>query len=107
VINAHDYAGYMAMLTPQEQQDWTAGLFGWGFQTTTDSGGTLTGISTAADGRTVAAVTFTSHQDPAVSVTRNQACTTWHILLFLEPHGSGYLIGEPPPGYTASYAPCP
>jgi hypothetical protein len=106
VINAHDYQGYLALLSPQAQQGWTAAAFASGFQATQDSGQTLTGISTAADGRTVAAVTFTSHQAPAASVNDSQSCTIWHILLFLEPAGNGYLIGDPPPGYTASYAAC-
>src|SRR6202035_2657241 len=107
VINNHDYAGYLALLSPQEQQDWTAGMFAAGFRSTTDSGETLAGISTAPDGRTVATVTFTSHQDPAVSVNHSQACTRWQILLFLEKQGNGYLIGDPPPGYAATYTPCP
>jgi hypothetical protein len=106
VINAHDYQGYLALLSPQAQQGWTAAAFASGFQATQDSGEALTGISTAADGRTVAAVTFTSHQAPAASVNDSQSCTIWHILLFLEPAGNGYLIGDPPPGYTASYAAC-
>lgn len=106
VINAHDYQGYLALLSPQAQQGWTAAAFAGGFQATQDSGQTLTGISTAADGRTVAAVTFTSHQAPSASVNDSQSCTIWHILLFLEPACNGYLIGDPPPGYTASYAAC-
>src|SRR5487761_1206188 len=104
VINRHDYPGYLALLTREEQQDWTAALFASGFRSTTDSGGALTGISPAPDGRPVAAVTFTSRQSPAVSVNHSETCTRWHILLFLEQDGHGYLIGDPPPGYTAIYA---
>jgi hypothetical protein len=105
VINAHDYPGYLALLSPEERQGWSPALFDSGFRSTTDSAETLTGISTAADGRTVAAVTFTSHQDPAASVSHS-ACTQWHIQLFLEQNGGSYLIGEPPPGYTSSSTPC-
>jgi hypothetical protein len=107
VINRHDYQGLIALFSQQEQQEISAGPFINGFLSTTDSGETLVGISTDAIGRTVAMVTFTSHQRPAESVNHSQACTIWRISLFLERHGQGYLIGKPPAGYAASYAPCP
>ncbi len=105
-INARDYQGYIGLLTPQEQQGLTPAQFASGFRSTVDSGARFASISTAADGRTVAVVTFTSRQNPVDSVNHREACTNWRISLFLEPNGSGYLIGKPPPGYHASYAAC-
>jgi hypothetical protein len=105
-INARDYQGYIGLLTPQEQQGLTPAQFASGFRSTVDSGARFASISTAADGRIVAVVTFTSRQNPVDSVNHREACTNWRISLFLEPNGSGYLIGKPPPGYQASYAAC-
>lgn len=106
-INAHDYQAYVSLLTPQEQQGMTATQFANGYRSTTDSSESLVGISTAADGDTVAMVTFTSHQNPADSVNGAESCTDWQISLFLAPNGGGYLIDQPPSGYHASYAACP
>jgi hypothetical protein len=105
-INARDYQGYIGLLTPQEQQGLTPAQFASGFRSTVDSGARFASISTAADGRIVAVVAFTSRQNPVDSVNHREACTNWRISLFLEPSGSGYLIGKPPPGYQASYAAC-
>jgi hypothetical protein len=105
-INARNYQGYIGLLTPQEQQGLTPAQFASGFRSTVDSGARFASISTAADGRIVAVVAFTSRQNPVDSVNHREACTNWRISLFLEPSGSGYLIGKPPPGYQASYAAC-
>jgi hypothetical protein len=61
-INSHDYQAYAALLDPQLRQDLTTGQFERGYQSTADTGETLAGTSVAANGDTVAAVTFTSHQ---------------------------------------------
>jgi hypothetical protein len=104
-INHRDYQGYISLLTPQEQQGLTIGQFDSGYRSTRDSAEILQSISTA--GGTVATVTFTSHQNPADSYNHQQSCTSWRISLFLQPNGSTYLIGKPPPSYHASYAACP
>ena len=104
-INNRDYPGYIALFTQQERQVLTIGRFYSGYRSTQDSGELLADIST--DSGTVATVTFTSHQNPADSVNHRESCTLWRISLFLQPNGSGYLIGPPPPGYHASYADCP
>lgn len=105
-INSHDYQSYVALLSPNLQQDMTAQQFDSGYRSTSDTGETLTGISTAADGDTVAAVTFTSHQDPADSVDHKEACTDWKISLFLEQANTGYLIDQPPGNYHAAHSAC-
>lgn len=105
-INAHDYQSYVSLLNPQMQQDMTDQQFESGYQSTVDSDETLNGISAAADGDTVVAVTFTSHQNPAASVDQQEACTDWKIWLFLEQSGAGYLIDSPPSDYHASHAAC-
>ncbi|MBV9382049.1 MAG: hypothetical protein JOY82_28330 [Streptosporangiaceae bacterium] len=106
-INAHNYQAYMSLLTPQEQQSMTASQFAAGYRSTADSKESLAAISSAANGDTVAQVTFTSHQNPADSVNGAQSCTDWQISLFLVQNGGGYLIDQPPSGYHASYAACP
>ncbi len=106
-INSHDYQAYAALLDPQLRQDLTTSQFERGYQSTADTGETLAGTSVAANGDTVAAVTFTSHQNPADSVDHQEACTNWRISLFLENDGSGYLIGPAAAGYHASHEACP
>ena len=105
-INSHDYQSYVSLLDPNMQEDMTAQQFDSGYRSTADSGETLTGISAAANGDTVATVTFTSHQDPADSVDHKENCTDWKISLFLEQANAGYLIDQPPNSYHATHSPC-
>jgi hypothetical protein len=105
VINSHDYQGYAALLSPPLQQGMTPAQFNSGYDGTVDSGETLESISTAPNGDTIAAVRFTSHQNPD-SLNHEQACTSWSISLFLVQNGTGYLIDQSPSGYLASSAPC-
>lgn len=105
-INSHDYQSYVSLLNLNMQQDMTAQQFDSGYRSTADSSETLTGISTAANGDTVATVTFTSHQDPADSLDHKENCTDWNISLFLEQANAGYLIDHPPSSYHAAYSPC-
>jgi hypothetical protein len=101
-INNHDYGQYASLVassqrpTPQEFQN--------GYGSTTDSNATLTGLTATANG-VAAAVKFTSHQAPSASPT-GTSCNSWHIILFLQPHGSGYRIGPAAPGYHAQYRAC-
>jgi hypothetical protein len=104
-INQHDYAAYAQLLEPQVLQRSPASAFYSGDGSTTDSDETLTGISATTSGSVTAAVTFTSHQQPADSPDQS-ACDDWSITLYLVPQGTGYLIGVPPPGYQASYTSC-
>jgi hypothetical protein len=103
-INAHDYAAYTRLLDPQALARSPASAFYAGDGSTTDSGETLTGLADASAGM-AAAVTFTSHQQPADSPDHRD-CDAWSITLYLVPQGGGYLIGLPPPGYQASFASC-
>jgi len=105
-INNHDYQSYVSLLSPQAQQGLTAAQFDSGYRSTADSAETLTGISTAANGDLAAAVTFTSHQNPADSPDQQESCTDWNISLFLLQSAGGYLIDQPPAGYHASYHAC-
>ncbi len=105
-INNHDYQSYVSLLSPQAQQRLTAAQFDSGYRSTADSAETLVGISTAANGDLAAAVTFTSHQNPADSPDQQESCTDWNISLFLLQSGGGYLVDQPPPDYHASYHAC-
>ena len=96
----------MSLLSPQLQQNYTADQFNKGYRSTTDSNETLVSISTAGNGDLAAAVTFTSHQNPADSPDQQESCTDWNISLFLTQSGSGYLIDSAPSDYRASYQPC-
>jgi len=103
-INTHDYPAYVALLSPQAQGV-TQAQFDTGYGSTTDMDETLRGISSAANGDSVAQVTFTSHQSAAQSAT-SSTCTTWHISLYLVSDGIGYLLDNPPSSYHAQYAAC-
>ncbi len=104
-INRHDYPAYAQLLDPQVLQLNPASAFPSGYGSTTDSGERLTGISGTDAGGVAAAVTFTSHQQPADSPD-DSACDDWSITLYLVPEAGGYLIGLPPSGYQASYTSC-
>lgn len=105
-INAHDYQAYISLLSPAAQQNFTETQFQDGYGTTTDSAETLVDVSTAADGDTVASVTFTSNQSASQSVNQADTCTDWGISLFLGQAGGSYVIDPPPPGYQASHSSC-
>jgi hypothetical protein len=104
-INGHDYAAYAQLLDAQVLRLSPASAFSSGYGSTSDSDETLTGISALSSGGVAAAVTFTSHQQPAESPDHS-ACNEWSITLFLVPQGAGYLIGLPPSWYQASYTSC-
>jgi len=101
-INNHDYGRYAPLVmsgqrpTPQQFQS--------GFSSTTDSRATLTALAPTPTG-VAATVKFTSHQSPSQS-PNGSTCNTWHITLFLQPHGGGYRIGPAAPGYHAQYRSC-
>jgi hypothetical protein len=103
-INAHDYQAYVALLSPREHGI-TRSQFDGGYGTTADTDETLSGISTAADGDSVAHVTFTSHQSAPDSPTSTN-CNVWNISLYLLPNAGGYLIDIPPSSYRANFAAC-
>jgi hypothetical protein len=104
-INGHDYQHFRPLLDRQMRQIETARRFAAGFRTTTDSGAVLIGLWATRGGRLTAIVQFTSHQAPADSPD-HLACTRWIITLYLEPSGSGYLLGGPPARYHASRRAC-
>ena len=95
-INQRDYQSYLAKFDEQARPDYTRRKFLDEFGTTTDTAPSLTALNPAGGGL-LATVTFTSHQSPAKSFTHT-ACTAWTLQLYLEPSGTSYLIGRPPPG---------
>lgn len=103
-INSHNYQAYEALLGPQVPGI-TSSQFDSGYGSTADSHETLQEISSAANGDSVAQVTFTSHQRSAESAT-NSACTVWNISLYLIPNADSYLIDNPPSSYHAWSAAC-
>ena len=105
-INAHDYQAYVSLLSPGVQQNFTEAQFQEGYGTTTDSAETLVGVTTAADGDTVASVAFTSNQAASQSVNQAETCTDWAISLFIGQNGGSYVIDPAPPGYQASHSSC-
>ena len=104
-INSHDYQEYRSLLDSQMRQNLTIAEFRSGYQSTTDSNGTLTDISAAGPALIGASVTFTSHQ-PAADSPSGTACTDWRITLFLGRQAGRYAIEAPPSGYHASYRAC-
>jgi hypothetical protein len=104
-INDHDYQTYIGLFDESAQPDRSAEQFLSSFGTTNDSDPLLVALTPTATGEWAATVTFISHQSPAASAI-NSSCTSWNITFYLEPSGSSYLIGLPPPGYRASSAGC-
>jgi hypothetical protein len=99
-INAHDYDEYAATLTSGALAKQPQSTFDSGYATTTDSGMTLTAL-TSAGSELAATVTFTSEQDPADSVDHSR-CNTWTMTLYLAPSGSGYLVDNSPASAPAA-----
>jgi hypothetical protein len=104
-INTRDYGEYYGLLDAQLQQHETPAVFASGYRTTTDSAATLTHVGTT-DAGIAARLRFTSHQHPSDSPDHS-SCDSWHITLFLQPRGIGYMIVEAPAGYHASFHACP
>ena len=104
-INTRDYAEYASTLSPAEQAKQSQSTFTSGYATTTDTGMTLTSLTSDGAAGLLATVTFTSHQSPAQSVDHS-ACNTWTLNFYLVPQGTGYLIGPHPPGYQPTHADC-
>jgi hypothetical protein len=101
-INTSSYSAYSALFVPSLRP--TLQQFDNGYGSTSDSAAVLTGISGTPAGL-AAAVSFTSHQEPADSPTVT-SCTSWNITLYLQPDGTTFLIGQPPAGYHAQYQAC-
>ncbi|MCW2930633.1 MAG: hypothetical protein JWM19_1595 [Actinomycetia bacterium] len=110
-INDHDYQAFVSLLNAREAAAWTPASFAARFGTTADSDATLTSIAGGSSGGAAASVTFTSHQAPSESPD-GSSCDVWSITLYLipanslAPADSGYVIGQPPPGYSAQVRAC-
>jgi hypothetical protein len=104
-INTHNYAEYSSTLTAQNKANQPQSSFQSGYSTTTDSGMTLTSLTSTGGGDLTATVTFTSHQSPADSVD-NSSCNNWTLNFYLVPNGTGYLISPAPSGYQPTYSDC-
>ena len=105
-INSRNYPAYRSLLVPRLRHSFTRQKFASGYRSTADSHEKLLSIFPAGDGDTVAAIAFTSHQNPIDSPNGLQACTRWHISIFLRPAGTGFLIDQAPAGYHAAYSRC-
>lgn len=101
-VNTRDYSRYSSLFESRLRP--TFKQFESGYRSTHDSRAVLTGISPTPVG-VAAAVSFTSHQQPADSPT-GTSCTSWDVTLYLKPHGSTYRIVSPPTGYHAHYQAC-
>jgi hypothetical protein len=109
-INTRDYAEYAGTLNATERADpsQSQAKFDAGYQTTTDSGMTVTSLGTTVGGTPgglTATVTFTSRQSPSQSVDHS-ACNTWTLNFYLVPQGADYLIGPAPSGYAPDHSDC-
>jgi hypothetical protein len=104
-INNHSYTEYTSALDAQERAKQTQASFDHGYSTTTDSGMTLTSLTSTGGGGLAATVTFTSHQAASSSVD-NSTCNNWTLTFYLEPQGTGYLDDSAPSGYQPKYSDC-
>ncbi len=104
-INSHDYPAYQRLFSAGLRGGLSAEAFASGYGTTHDSAVTLTGISSTGTGQLQAAVTFTSHQQPAASPTHS-SCTDWTISLYLTAQDHHYKLATPPGSYAAADRAC-
>jgi hypothetical protein len=104
-INQRNFGDYFALYAPDVRAALDQAQIVAGYGSTEVSGGRLTDISTAADGRPVATVTFTSTQD-AADGPDGQTCTHWTVGFFLENAGRAYLFGSPPSNYQTEHVAC-
>lgn len=104
-INNHDFAAYKQLFSTSLRDGLSRTAFLRGYGSSKDSGARLQGITAAGTGEFVAAVTFTSHQQPAASPDHT-ACNVWTISLYLVREGSRYVIVAPPASYQATVSTC-
>jgi hypothetical protein len=105
-INAHDYTEYQSARNSAEQAAESQSAFASGYGSTSDSGITLTSLTSAANGgEEEATVTFTSHQAVGTGID-GSSCNDWKVTYYLVPQGSGYLIGPSPSGDQPTYSDC-
>jgi hypothetical protein len=104
-INAHNYTEYQNARTTPEQATESQSAFTSGYGSTSDSGITLTSLTSAANGGEEATVTFTSHQAAGTGVD-GRSCNNWTLIYYMVPEGSSYLIGPPPSGYQPTHSDC-
>jgi hypothetical protein len=102
-INSRDYTGYRTTQTSGHAM--TEQEFQTGFESTADSHVLVTSITTGADGRPAADVTFTSRQQPRDG-PEGESCTNWQVTMFFDDAAGTYTIGAPPAGYHATYQGC-
>jgi len=104
-INQRNFGDYFTLYAPDVRAELDQAQIEAGYGSTQVSSGRLTAIRTAADGRPVATVTFTSTQD-AADGPDGQTCTHWTVNFFLENAGRAYLFGSPPSNYQTEHVAC-
>ena len=110
-INSRDYSTFSLLFIPEIRE--SADHFNAGYRSTTDSGATLVGLTSAGAQDLAATVTFTSRQNPADSPD-HATCDRWNVVLTLTGTstststgaGTGYLIARSPAGYHPTVHSC-
>jgi hypothetical protein len=106
-INSRDYSTYSLLFIPEIRE--SVDHFNAGYRSTTDSGATLVGLTSAGAQDLAATVTFTSRQNPADSPD-HATCDRWNVVLTLTGTGTGagtgYLIARSPAGYHPTVHSC-
>ena len=106
-INSHDYSTFSLLFIPEIRE--SVEHFNAGYRSTTDSGATLVGLTSAGAQDLAATVTFTSRQNPADSPD-HATCDSWNVVLTLTGTGTGtgtgYLIARSPAGYHPTVHSC-
>jgi hypothetical protein len=104
-INDHSYPAYRRLFSAAIGGSLSAAAFQTGYGSSRDSHVTLLSITGMGAGQLAAAVTFTSHQQPAATPTHS-ACTAWSITIYLVRQRGGFVIEPPPAGYSATSSSC-
>jgi hypothetical protein len=104
-INTHNYAEYASSLDAQQRALQPESQFDSGYSSTSDSGMTLTSLTSTGNGGLEATVTFTSHQTAGTGVD-GSPCNDWSVNFYLVNQGGSYLKGAAPSGYQPTHSDC-
>jgi hypothetical protein len=105
-INDRDFADYPSLFVDEISAKFSRAQLERGYRSTVDSNARLASLTTGADGRPAATVTFISRQD-AADGPDGQTCTRWRVTFFLESAFNGsYVFGRPSATYRARHSAC-
>jgi hypothetical protein len=106
-INTRSFTDYLGLFSSDIRAHTDPQQLASGYRSTYDTDAELLALHRSDDGRPMAVLAFTSHQD-AQDGPNGLTCTRWLIHLYLEPgpEAGGYVFGTAPPSYHARFSSC-